>query len=108
MNLAVVVDTTPFTLEVNSNEFVEVEIVKLLLLIIVPVATDPPRLEVKIFPSEDKIFGTFKFVIFAVKIFEVEALVVDAFETTKLDEFPKRLVIFADKTEIKLPSCVKL
>ena len=60
MNLAVVVEITPFTFEVNSNEFVEVEIVKLLLLIIVEVDIEPPILEVKIFPNEERMFETFK------------------------------------------------
>lgn len=49
---------TPLTLVVSSNELVDVEIVKVLLLIIVEVEIEPPMLEVSTFPSEDKILDT--------------------------------------------------
>jgi hypothetical protein len=59
-NFAVVVEITPLTFDVNSKEFVEVEIVKLLLFIMVVVEIDPPIFEVKIFPIEENKFETDK------------------------------------------------
>jgi hypothetical protein len=47
-----VVDTTPLTLVVSSNELVDVETVRVLLLIIVDVAVKPFMLVVKIFPED--------------------------------------------------------
>lgn len=66
---------------VLKKELVEVEI--LLLFIIVEVETDPPMLEVSVFVFDVSELGTvieatFRLVIFAVKILEVELLVVEA------------------------------
>jgi hypothetical protein len=47
-----VVDITPLIFEVNSKELVDVEIVNVLLLITVEVATKPLMLVVRIFPEE--------------------------------------------------------
>lgn len=51
--MAVVVDVTPFTFETSSKELVEVEIVRVLLLIIDDVAVRPLILVVRIFPEDD-------------------------------------------------------
>jgi hypothetical protein len=99
------VATTPLTLEVISNVFVDVDIFKLLLLIIVDVEIELPTLEVSVFAFTTSELGTvieatFKLVILAVKIFEVEALVVEALKVAKLAEFPKITVKYPDKPEI--------
>lgn len=87
MNFAVVVDTTPFIFDANTNELVEVETVSVLLLIIVEVDTDPPILEVITFATEDRILGTDRLV--------TERLVVVAEVTVAFNEF--RSVMFAIK-----------
>jgi hypothetical protein len=58
MNLPVVVEITPLMSEVKTNEFVVVEIVRVLLPMIVEVEVEPPRLEVRVLPRRDKIFET--------------------------------------------------
>ena len=75
-------EVTPFTRV--KNELVEVEI--WFELIIVPVLTEPPTLEVRVLNAEERILltlseETFKLVIFAVSMLDVEALVVLAFST---------------------------
>ena len=77
--LVVLDETTPFTLDSKVNEFVEVEIVKVLLVIIEVVACDPPRLEVKTLEELDKVFVVNKLV--------MKALVVVAFSVTDEEAF---------------------
>ena len=116
-NLAPVVATTPFKLDVISNAFVEVEIFRLLLFTIDDVETEPPIFEVSVLVLEVSELGTvieatFKLVILATPILEVEAftvsefvvelLVVEAFSVAKFAEFPKITVKYADKPEIVL------
>ena len=107
MNLPPVVAVTPFTFEVISKMLVVVEILKLLLLIIVLVETEPPTLEVSVFVFDVSELGTvieatFKLPMFASPILVVELLVVEAFRVAKLAEFPKITVKYPDKPEIVL------
>ena len=94
MNLAVVLEMTPLTFEDNVNELVEVEIVKLLLFIIVPVAIEPPMLEVKIFPNDVKKFETYK--LFTDR-FDVNRFVEVAFVMVALPAFKFKILAIEDQ-----------
>lgn len=81
-----VVDITPLILEVSSNELVDVEIVSVLLLMIVEVETEPPMLEVSVFPSEDKILDTVRLATEKLSAVKLLVLILPA----------KRLLVVAD------------
>lgn len=118
------VDITPLTLVVNSKEFVEVETVNVLLLIIVEVATRPLILVVKTFPAEDWVkeftksttLETIPFTKVKNELVEVEILlelmiVVEPIEPAKLEVitlFVEDSVLLAFKTPTVSPEKVGL
>ena len=93
-----VVATTPLIFVVTIPLLLSNE--RLLALINEVVETEPPMFEVSTLLIAESKFGTFKLEILAVKILDVEALVVEAFKFVKFAKFPKILDIFANKMEI--------
>ena len=96
------VEITPFTLVVNSKELVDVEIVKVLLLMIVVVDIEPPIFEVNVFVFEVNELGTvieatFKLAIFAFVSVDEETISSEIVASVEERKSAKKLLDVAER-----------